>query len=69
MQESLLTKIQQISEVERIVQNMWDKYLTDLEREEEEYLDACFQGDVKRIEACIHHKTKHPLDPKKCCND
>jgi ankyrin repeat protein len=43
--------------------------LTDLEREEEEYLEACYQGDVKKIKDVISNKTKHPVDPKKCVND
>ena len=40
-----------------------------MEREEEEYLEACYQGEIKKIKECIANKSKHPLDPKTCIND
>lgn len=69
LQESLLAKVKELPEVEQILESMWEKYLTDYEREEEEYLEACYQGDVKKVKECVANKSKHPLDPRRCCND
>ena len=40
-----------------------------MEHEEEEFLEACYQGDVKSVQNCLNNKTKYPLDPKKCLTD
>lgn len=69
LEEFLLRKVKELPEVEKILESMWEKYLTDYEREEEEYLEACYQGEVKRVKECVSNKSKHPLDPRRCVND
>ena len=43
--------------------------MTDYERQEEEYLEACYQGEIRTIKSVIQNKTKYPLDPRKVVND
>ena len=40
-----------------------------MEREQEEFLEACYQGEVKQVRECIKNKSKHPLDPRRCLTD
>ena len=44
---------------------MWDGYLNDIEKEEEEFLEACYQGNIKNVKKVVESKGKHPIDPTK----
>ena len=48
---------------------MWETYLSDYEKEQEEFLESCYQGEVQRVKEVVANKTKHPIDPRGCLTD
>jgi hypothetical protein len=49
VEKELLGGNNELPEIERLLEGIWEKYLTALEKEEEEFLEACYQGDVRRV--------------------
>ena len=39
------------------------------EKEEEMFLEACYQGDVPLVKRVVASKSRHPIDPKRVQTD
>lgn len=69
MEEQLLSCIDEVPEIQELLQHIWDKYLTSLQKEEEQFLEACYQGDVKRVKRGVANQNLHPIDPRRAFTD
>ena len=48
-----LQGIQQLPEVEAVLEKLWDTYLNEIQKEEEEFLEACYQGNIKNVKRVV----------------
>jgi hypothetical protein len=69
VEKELLGGNNELPEIERLLEGIWEKYLTALEKEEEEFLEACYQGDVRRVRQGVSNQNKHPIDPRRALTD
>lgn len=51
------------------MEKIWEKYSTELEKEEELFLEACYQGNVNMVQKVVTSKNKHPIDPNTALTD
>lgn len=69
IEQQLLSHINELPEIEQLLTSIWQKYMTDMEKEEEEFLEACYQGDVKRVKQGVINRNRHPIDPPRALTD
>lgn len=58
-----------LPEIEKILEKIWATYSNEHEKEEELFLEACYQGNVPMVEKVVASKSKHPIDPKNALTD
>ena len=69
MEKDLLQEVDELPEIEKLLESIWEKYMNDYDKEEEEFLEACYQGEIKAVKKVLSSQNKHPIDIKKALTD
>jgi hypothetical protein len=65
----ILGELDQLPEIEKLLEKIWASYTNEHEKEEEMFLEACYQGNVQIVLKVVASKSKHPIDPKNALTD
>ena len=65
----MLEEVNELPEIEKLLESIWEKYMNDYDKEEEDFLEACYQGNVKTVKKVLGSQNKHPIDIKKALTD
>lgn len=67
--DRIIGQLSQLPDIQKLLGNIWEKYSTQLEKEEELFLEACYQGNVQMVQKVVSSKSKHPVDPRTAATD
>lgn len=67
--DAIISEVNQLPLIEALLDKIWNQYMNAYEKEEEIFLEACYQGDINLIKKVTSNKNKHPIDPRAALTD